>query len=632
MATESSTEKFSQTQNKDSLQTDDLLWAGFADASTTETLCQTWLALQCRRMTGVLCGLVLLGEPDEGPFVPVAIWPESTTESTTDARHLSAICEQAIEERRGIFARTGGASSQFPGSRPSCHIAFPVEVDSRIYCVVAIEVTARSENGLKALLRELFWGTAWLQNLILKRSHVESAKLAERLETVLDLVAATLEEEQFRLAAISFVTELSTELHCERVSYGSWDGKKVRIHAISHTSDFGRKMNMVNAIGAAMEEAIDQYSTLVYPPFSDDKILVDRAHACLSELESGRAICTVPIIHNEQVMGAITLERSWDNPFDQDTLELLETLCALTGPIIENKRREERWLFKKIQDSMSMQLRKLVGPNHFALKLITASLTAIVIFFCLATGEYRVTAESALEGVMQMSVSSPFDGYILEAPARAGDVVYAGDVLVILDDRDLRIEKFKLKSQMGELSKSHRQAMAEHDKARTRIVSSQLEQVQAKLNLIEEQLARTRIKAPFDAVVILGDLSQSIGSPVERGQELYKIAPLEGYRIILQVEEKDIDEVAMKQRGKLVLSAMPDKALPFTVTEITPVAVSREGKNFFRVEARLEGSSRRLRPGMEGVAKIYIDERKLIWIWTHDIIDWLRIRLWQWWP
>ena len=37
-------------------------------------------------------------------------------------------------------------------------------------------------------------------------------------------------------------------------------------------------------------------------------------------------------------------------------------------------------------------------------------------------------------------------------------------------------------------------------------------------------------------------------------------------------------------------------------------------------------------PGMQGVAKIHIDERKLVWIWTRSTTDWLRLWLWSWLP
>ena len=68
------------------------------------------------------------------------------------------------------------------------------------------------------------------------------------------------------------------------------------------------------------------------------------------------------------------------------------------------------------------------------------------------------------------------------------------------------------------------------------------------------------------------------------------------------------------------------------VNKITPVSLAKEGRNYFRVEAKMENSSDRLRPGMEGVGKIKIDRRKLIWVWTHEAIDWLRLKLWRYWP
>jgi len=35
-----------------------------------------------------------------------------------------------------------------------------------------------------------------------------------------------------------------------------------------------------------------------------------------------------------------------------------------------------------------------------------------------------------------------------------------------------------------------------------------------------------------------------------------------------------------------------------------------------------------MRPGMEGVAKISIDRRHLVWIWTRRLVNWVRMKLW----
>ena len=61
-------------------------------------------------------------------------------------------------------------------------------------------------------------------------------------------------------------------------------------------------------------------------------------------------------------------------------------------------------------------------------------------------------------------------------------------------------------------------------------------------------------------------------------------------------------------------------------------SAASEGSNTFRVEARLEAPPARLQPGMEGVAKVEVDRRRLLWIWTHEITDWIQLSLWKWTP
>jgi multidrug efflux pump subunit AcrA (membrane-fusion protein) len=165
------------------------------------------------------------------------------------------------------------------------------------------------------------------------------------------------------------------------------------------------------------------------------------------------------------------------------------------------------------------------------------------------------------------------------------------------------------------------------------VLAAQVAQAEAQLALAEDKLKRAVVTAPFDGVVVSGDLSQQAGSPVEQGRTLFEVAPLEGYRVVLQVDDREIGRVALGQQGELVLSGLPGRALPFTVHAITPVSSQQDGRNVFRVEARLGASElARLRPGMEGVGKIVVGEASLLWIWTHGFVDAARIALWNWTP
>ena len=149
--------------------------------------------------------------------------------------------------------------------------------------------------------------------------------------------------------------------------------------------------------------------------------------------------------------------------------------------------------------------------------------------------------------------------------------------------------------------------------------------------LLDEQLARTRISAPFPGVVIEGDLSQRLGTPVSRGDVLFRVAPLADYRVVLLVDERDIAAIREGQAGSLVLASMPERRWPLTIARITSVSSPGDGANVFRVEASLEGAANELRPGMEGVGKIELGEAKLVWIWSRELLGWLRLQLWTWW-
>ena len=156
-----------------------------------------------------------------------------------------------------------------------------------------------------------------------------------------------------------------------------------------------------------------------------------------------------------------------------------------------------------------------------------------------------------------------------------------------------------------------------------------MNQAEAQLALIEEKLARTRLVAPFDGVVVAGDLSQMLGAPVEQGKVLFELAPLDAYRVMLKVDERDI----ALRRGRAARRAgadRPDRAHAAVHREaVTSVSTPQDGRNFFRVEAQLDNATAPLRPGMEGVGKVVVGERRLVWIWTHTFVDWLRIALWS---
>jgi len=608
-----------RSRDKKESDPDFLFWHRFAGTKTPKAFCQSWLPLQCRMLRGVTHAMVLLGAPDQGPYTPVAVWPDAKLSMA----HLAGIAEQSIRERRGLLIN---------GDAGNACIAYPVEVFEKIHGVVVLDVDQHSGQELQGIMRKLHWGCAWIEVLIRRMESSKTEEINDRLQNVLDLMVSVVEHDNFHASAMAFVTRLSILLECERVSLGFVKRNHVKVSVLSHSADFGKQTNLVRAIGLAMDESVDQQTIINYPFLKEDTPLVTRAHEELEHQYKAGAILTIPLGDNGRVIGALTLERSAEKPFDQAMVDVCETAAGLIAPVLDIKRMEDRWIIKKAAQSVVVQLKRLLGPGYLVRKLVVILLIGIVVFFSLFETDYRVTAVSNIEGQVKRVIAAPFDGYVKEAPIRAGDVVNEGQFICLLDDRDLKLERFKWSIERQQLINQYHEAMAKHERSRIQITKAKINQAEAQIDLLDEQLTRTIMTAPFDAVVMSGDLSQSLGSPVERGQILFEVAPLDEYRVIIEVDERDIVDIHVGQKSEMIFSSIPGESFPFVVKKITPVTTAKEGKNYYRVEGRIEKVTDQLRPGMEGVGKITVDRRKLIWIWTHKAVDWVRLKLWQWLP
>ena len=255
-----------------------------------------------------------------------------------------------------------------------------------------------------------------------------------------------------------------------------------------------------------------------------------------------------------------------------------------------------------------------------------------VLLMALLQVDYRVTAKTVIEGELQLSAVAPFESFVVASYVRAGDIVKKGQVLCLMDDRDLKLEQHKWASERDQYSRKLREAMSRHEMSEVQILSAQVQQAEAQYALVSDRIGRVQVIAPFDGVIISGDLSQLIGSPVELGKQLFEIAPLESYRVILQVDETEMRHVQIGQSGQLMISGIVGEPISLKVSKVTPMATAKDGKNFFRVEASLDKVPAHLRPGMEGVAKVSVGEHRLWWVLTHTFTDWLRLSLWNWMP
>lgn len=599
---------------------DQTLWRRFAESSDIRDYATPWLGLQCRQIDPSARGVLVLGDPEIEDYRPAAAWPEA--ESLT--RPLMDAAERALSSRRGVAGQAGA------GGRAA--LGYPVILDGELHGAVAVEAPGADEAERRRLLRVLQWGVGNLLAALRREQGREREAGAERTELVLDLVAEALEQEGFRRAADAVAAELALRLDCTLAAVGVRSRGRNRVVAVSNSMQFARQMNLVRAIGRAMDEAVDQQAVVMHPLPPDWDFRIAREHEELSAGYGDLRLLTVPLHAHGRFTGALHLERPADRPFDEGDVRLADCAAAALGPILEDRRREDRTILAKIAGTLGAQTRRLVGPRHYGRKIASLAVLGVTVFLATATGQYRVTSPATLHGTVERAVVAPMDGYIGAATIRAGAVVEEGEVMARMDSRDLEIERLRWQTEHAAKSTAYDRALAEHERSEANVLRSEISQAEAQIELLDLQIARAALVAPFDGLVISGDLSQHVGGAVKRGDELFRISPLDSWRLHLEVDERDIAEIQPGQEGALVASSMPEDAHAYVVRRITPFSESRDGRTWFRVEAELLEPSLRLAPGMSGVAKTEVEERLLIAIWTDRLADWARVFFWKWLP
>jgi RND family efflux transporter MFP subunit len=542
-------------------------------------------------------------------------WPEADEALTVTPDSVAATLKGGQRKTRAV--------TQGDGAR----LLRLVVAEGAPTLLLVLDLESRDKGQLRIIENLLAWGAEWLGYTFHQPPGAESMVLGE----VFPLAAICLDQEDFQSLATTLVTELAQRLDCQRVSLGIRKRRQTDVAVLSHSAQIKQDANLLRAISLAMDEAVDQDRVIVYAGDSGEAGSLDYAHGALARETGDGCIVTLPFAHHGDSVGAVTLERAATAPFDKRTVEILERALALLAPVMLLMRHDEMGLVRRSWRSASRSVKTLLGPARYGLKLTAIIGVLASIFLATATGDWRVTADAVIEGRVQRTIAAPIDGFIKSAEARAGDIVVAGQPLGMLDDSDLKLERLKWETLRQQMVSESRDAASQRNRAEVSIIAARIEQADAELELLDEQLARTRISAPFDGVVIEGDLSQRLGTPVTRGDELFRVAPLDDYRVVLRVDERDIAAVSGGEAGSLVLASMPDRRFELTIERVTSVSTAEDGSNYFRVEASLSEPGATLRPGMEGVGKIELGEARLAWIWTRELFAWLRLKTWTWW-
>jgi HlyD family secretion protein len=153
------------------------------------------------------------------------------------------------------------------------------------------------------------------------------------------------------------------------------------------------------------------------------------------------------------------------------------------------------------------------------------------------------------------------------------------------------------------------------DKAKEHQADAQVQQAQASLNQLEEQLSYTTVTSPIDGVVLSRDVQvgDAVSSILVLGSTATLVMTLgDTHQVYVKgkVDESDIAKVYLGQAARIKVQSFPNKSFAGRVTKIAPLGVEKDNVTTFEVQISIDNPGGELKANMTANGEIVLDEHK----------------------
>jgi putative peptide zinc metalloprotease protein len=293
--------------------------------------------------------------------------------------------------------------------------------------------------------------------------------------------------------------------------------------------------------------------------------------------------------------------------------------------------------------------------------LFCGAVAAIVI---VAIGLLRfwvdVDAQGIAEAEHHQVIHVQESGFVTSIVAQDGQMMRAGDVILICQDRELEAQLAALQAQMRGLQ-AQKLAAGVADQADKAIADERIRAVGEKIDDANRKIADLTIRAPIDGMLIAPKLTEMQGAFLQHSQEVATVADMNSLMIKSTLDQNDaelvdrqaqmlhtaeptsedrilvrfagdIDSVFPAKTVAILRSAQDTLPSPSLTIQgggtIAPDPTDPKGEHplmkQFEVWVRVANPDGKIYPGQRAYVRFQVEKRPLIWEWTRRFLQLLQ--------
>jgi HlyD family secretion protein len=300
-----------------------------------------------------------------------------------------------------------------------------------------------------------------------------------------------------------------------------------------------------------------------------------------------------------------------------------------------SKRRRSRWLY-------ALTGLVLCGAGYGGWQWYAADAATVVYTTVPAARDdltVTVSATGTLQPLIQVDISSELSGVMRTVLVNENDRVRKGDVLAELDTTrivaqvegakasalaaEAKVEDARttLKESEQTLSRARKlstsgmvtdqqfdAAIATRDRAAAavKMAEANLAIAEAELKQRETDLAKSRIYAPIDGIVLTrsADPGQTVASSLQAPVLFVIAADLARMELKASIDEADIGGVKPGQQARFTVDAFPDRAFDALIRDISYASLATDGVVTYDARLDVDNAELLLRPGMTATVSV----------------------------
>jgi membrane fusion protein (multidrug efflux system) len=220
------------------------------------------------------------------------------------------------------------------------------------------------------------------------------------------------------------------------------------------------------------------------------------------------------------------------------------------------------------------------------------------------SGTATLEAEADAEVVAKVSAE------VRRLAVEEGDRVRAGQLLAVLDDRQLRLQAAQARAALAKAERDYKRQVELHQKGLVAAgafenLKFDLDNLRAAYDLAQLSLSYTEIRAPFAGIVSARHVK--LGQTVQLGERLFRVTDPTPLKAEVFVPERELQRLKIGQQATVQLDALGGRAFPASVALVSPTIDATTAT--FKVTLQVDDKAGLVKPGMFARVGIVFERR-----------------------